>query len=128
MRELGAEVISISDEPTGLNINQECGSTDLNVLKKAVLDHEADFGVALDGDGDRVGLIDNKGNIIYPDKYMMLLVEDILSKHKKGSIVYDVKCSTSLEKIISDLNGTPVMSRTGHSYIKSKIKETLQIY
>ena len=93
-------------------------------LQNKVKETKSDLGIALDGDGDRVGLIDNDGEIIYPDKYMMLLVEDILSKHKKGSIVYDVKCSTNLEKIISDLNGTPVMSRTGHSYIKSKIIET----
>lgn len=93
-------------------------------LQNKVKETKSDLGIALDGDGDRVGLIDSDGEIIYPDKYMMLLVEDILSKHKKGSIVYDVKCSTNLEKIISDLNGTPVMSRTGHSYIKSKIIET----
>ena len=93
-------------------------------LQNKVKETKSDLGIALDGDGDRVGLIDSDGEIIYPDKYMMLLVEDILSKHKKGSIIYDVKCSTNLEKIISDLNGTPVMSRTGHSYIKSKIKET----
>ena len=93
-------------------------------LQNKVKETESDLGIALDGDGDRVGLIDSDGEIIYPDKYMMLLVEDILSKHKKGSIVYDVKCSTNLKKIISDLNGTPVMSRTGHSYIKSKIIET----
>ena len=93
-------------------------------LQNKVKETKSDLGIALDGDGDRVGLIDSDGEIIYPDKYMMLLVEDILSKHKKGSIIYDVKCSTNLEKIISDLNGTPVMSRTGHSYIKSKIIET----
>lgn len=93
-------------------------------LQNKVKETKSDLGIALDGDGDRVGLIDSDGEIIYPDKYMMLLVEDILSKHKKGSIVYDVKCSTNLEKIISDLNGTPIMSRTGHSYIKSKIIET----
>ena len=93
-------------------------------LQNKVKETKSDLGIALDGDGDRVGLIDSDGEIIYPDKYMMLLVEDILSKHKKGSIVYDVKCSTNLKKIISDLNGTPVMSRTGHSYIKSKIIET----
>ncbi|MFL2734009.1 MAG: phosphomannomutase/phosphoglucomutase [Gammaproteobacteria bacterium] len=93
-------------------------------LQNKVKETKSDLGIALDGDGDRVGLIDSDGEVIYPDRYMMLLVEDILSKHKKGSIVYDVKCSTNLEKIISDLNGTPVMSRTGHSYIKSKIIET----
>jgi len=88
------------------------------------LETNSDLGIALDGDGDRVGLIDNKGNIIFPDTYMMLLAEDLLTKKTKGSIVFDVKCSTNLEKVIKNFNGSPVMSRTGHSYIKSKIIET----
>lgn len=123
----GIELIELFSEVDGDFPNHHpdpSNPKNMEDLQSKVIETGSDLGIALDGDGDRVGLIDNKGNIIYPDKYMMLLVEDILSKHKKGSIVYDVKCSTSLEKIISDLNGTPVMSRTGHSYIKSKIKET----
>ena len=93
-------------------------------MQKKVLETDADLGIALDGDGDRVGLVDSEGKIIYPDLYMMLLVEDILKKYNEGCIVYDVKCSLNLKEIISKLNGTPIMCRTGHSYIKSKILET----
>ena len=123
----GIELVELFSEVDGDFPNHHpdpSNPKNLEDLQSKVIETESDLGIALDGDGDRVGLIDSDGEIIYPDKYMMLLVEDILSKHKKGSIVYDVKCSTNLEKIISDLNGTPVMSRTGHSYIKSKIIET----
>ncbi len=96
----------------------------LKDLQKIVLETRSDLGIALDGDGDRVGLIDSRGNIIFPDTYMMLLAEDLLKKNNEGNIVYDVKCSKNLERIIKDFNGTPIMSRTGHSYIKSKIIET----
>ena len=67
------------------------------------METNSDLGIALDGDGDRVGLIDNKGNIIFPDTYMMLLAEDLLRKNSEGSIVFDVKCSTNLEKVIKIL-------------------------
>jgi phosphomannomutase/phosphoglucomutase len=82
----------------------------------------ADIGFAFDGDGDRVGLITNKGEMIFPDKQMMLFSEDIL-KEKKGGIVFDVKCSNHLENIISKNGGDPIMSPTGHFHIKNAIKK-----
>ena len=124
---LGLEVIELYSEVDGNFPNHHpdpSNSKNLEDLKKKVLETNSDLGIALDGDGDRVGLIDNKGNIIFPDTYMMLLAEDLLRKKSKGSIVFDVKCSTNLEKVIKNFNGTPIMSRTGHSYIKSKIIET----
>ena len=124
---LGLEVIELYSEVDGNFPNHHpdpSNSKNLEDLKKKVLETNSDLGIALDGDGDRVGLIDNKGNIIFPDTYMMLLAEDLLRKKSKGSIVFDVKCSTNLEKVIKNFNGTPIMSRTGHSYIKSKIVET----
>ena len=124
---LGLEVIELYSEVNGNFPNHHpdpSNPKNLKDLQKKVLDTNSDLGIALDGDGDRVGLIDNKGNIIFPDTYMMLLAEDLLRKKTKGSIVFDVKCSTNLEKIIKKFNGTPIMSRTGHSYIKSKIIET----
>ena len=124
---LGLEVIELYSEVDGNFPNHHpdpSNSKNLEDLKKKVLETNSDLGIALDGDGDRVGLIDNKGNIIFPDAYMMLLAEDLLRKKSKGSIVFDVKCSTNLEKVIKDFNGTPIMSRTGHSYIKSKIIKT----
>ena len=95
----------------------------LKDLQNKVLETNSDLGIALDGDGDRVGLVDNKGEVIFPDTYMMLLAEDVLEKHRSGSIVYDIKCSNNLKNVILNSNGTPVVSRTGHSYIKSKIIE-----
>ena len=124
---LGLEVIELYSEVNGNFPNHHpdpSNPKNLEDLQKKVLETKSDLGIALDGDGDRVGLIDNKGNIIFPDIFMMLLAEDLLRKNSKGSIVFDVKCSANLEKIIKDFNGTPIMSRTGHSYIKSKILET----
>ena len=124
---LGLEVTELYSEVDGNFPNHHpdpSNPKNLEDLKKKVLETNSDLGIALDGDGDRVGLIDNKGNIIFPDTYMMLLAEDLLRKKSKGSIVFDVKCSTNLEKVIKNFNGTPIMSRTGHSYIKSKIVET----
>ena len=124
---LGLDVIELYSEVNGNFPNHHpdpSNPKNLKHLQKKVFETNSDLGIALDGDGDRVGLIDNKGNIIFPDAYMMLLAEDLLRKKSKGSIVFDVKCSTNLEKIIKNFNGTPIMSRTGHSYIKSKIIET----
>ena len=124
---LGLDVIELYSEVDGNFPNHHpdpSNPKNLKDLQKKVLETNSDLGIALDGDGDRVGLVDNKGNIIFPDTYMMLLAEDLLTKKTKGSIVFDVKCSTNLEKVIKNFNGSPVMSRTGHSYIKSKIIET----
>jgi len=126
-KKLGLEVVELYSEVDGNFPNHHpdpSNPKNLEDLQKKVLETNSNIGIALDGDGDRVGLIDNKGNIIFPDAYMMLLAEELLKKNSKGSIVFDVKCSTNLEKIIKNFNGTPIMSRTGHSYIKSKIIET----
>ena len=124
---LGLNVIELYSEVNGNFPNHHpdpSNPKNLIDLQKKVLETNSDLGIALDGDGDRVGLVDSMGNIIFPDIYMMLLAEDLLRKKTKGSIVFDVKCSTNLEKVIKNFNGTPIMSRTGHSYIKSKIIET----
>ncbi|MBE8189956.1 MAG: phosphomannomutase/phosphoglucomutase [Candidatus Thioglobus sp.] len=96
----------------------------LQDLIKKVLETGADMGFAFDGDGDRLGLIDNKGNIIWADRQMILYSRDILKRHKKAKIVFDVKCSALLPKDISKHGGEPIISRTGHSFIKAKIKQT----
>jgi len=87
-------------------------------------DTGADMGFAFDGDGDRLGLIDNKGNVIWADRQMILYSRDILSRNPGAKIVFDVKCSSLLPKDISEHGGEPIMSRTGHSFIKAKLKET----
>jgi phosphomannomutase/phosphoglucomutase len=87
-----------------------------------VKDKNADIGFAFDGDGDRVGLITNSGDMIFPDKQMMLFSEDILNS-KEGSIVFDVKCSNHLSNLILKNGGTPIMAPTGHFHIKKAIKK-----
>ena len=96
----------------------------LEDLIQEVIETKADLGLAFDGDGDRLGLIDNKGKIIWADQQMMLYAKDVLSRNKGAKIIFDVKCTSLLPKVISDNGGEPIMSRTGHSFIKKKLKET----
>ena len=90
----------------------------------AVKQSGADMGFAFDGDGDRLGLIDNQGTVIWADRQMILYARDILSRNTGGKIVFDVKCSSLLPKDIEAHGGKAIMSRTGHSFIKAKLKET----
>ena len=96
----------------------------LKDLINEVLDTGADLGLAFDGDGDRLGLIDNKGKVIWADRQMILYARDVISRNSGAKIIYDVKCSSLLPQDISKHGGEPIMSRTGHSFIKNKIKET----
>jgi len=96
----------------------------LRALSNSVKKNKANIGFAFDGDGDRLGLIDNKGNVIWADRQMILYSRDILSRNPGAKIVFDVKCSSLLPKDISEHGGEPIMSRTGHSFIKAKLKET----
>ncbi len=96
----------------------------LEDLIKEVIDTGADLGLAFDGDGDRLGLVDNNGNIVWADRQMILYARDVLSRKPGAKIIFDVKCSSLLPKDISEHGGEPIMSRTGHSFIKNKLKET----
>ena len=84
----------------------------------------ADVGLAFDGDGDRLGVVTPRGEIIWPDKLMMLFAEDICARHPAETVIFDVKCSRYLPKVIREAGGEPLMWKTGHSHIKAKIKET----
>jgi phosphomannomutase/phosphoglucomutase len=96
----------------------------LKDLIAAVKTHGADFGVAFDGDSDRIGLVDEKGRILFGDELMVLLSRDVL-KHLPGStIISEVKSSHRLYQDIAAHGGNPIMWKTGHSLIKSKMKET----
>ena len=93
----------------------------LNDLIKTVIEKNADIGIALDGDGDRLGVVDSEGEIIFPDRYLALMAIEILKKNKSRKIVYDIKCSNQLRQVIEENEGIPIMTKTGHSYIKSEI-------
>ncbi|MBQ7136401.1 MAG: phosphomannomutase/phosphoglucomutase [Bacilli bacterium] len=95
----------------------------LKSLKRKVLELDADIGIAFDGDGDRLGVIDEKGNYVSTDKLMIVIIRDIINKVNNKKFLYDVKCSKSLEDEIIKLGGIPVCYRTGNSYVKAKIKE-----
>lgn len=90
---------------------------------KQTVENRCDFGFAYDGDGDRLGLVDEKGNIVWPDRYIILLSRLVLAKHKNAKVVFDVKVSEALPEDIKAHGGIPIMWKTGHSYIKSKLKE-----
>ena len=123
--ELGCDVINLYTEIDGNfpNHHPDPGKPEnlIDLIKK-VKETDADMGLAFDGDGDRVGLVTNKGEIVFPDKILMMLSKDILSS-KKGKIIFDVKCSDSLPKLIKDNGGTPLMYPTGHFNIKNGIRE-----
>lgn len=95
----------------------------LSELKEIVLEKNFDVGLAFDGDGDRVGVISNKGMFIPIDYYMIIIIRDIINKVSNKTFLYDVKCSKSLEDEIIKLGGTPYCYRTGNSYTKAKVKE-----
>jgi len=95
----------------------------LNALSSKVKEVGADIGIGFDGDGDRLGVVDEKGQIIWPDKFMILLSRQVLKEKPGSKIVFDVKCSQSLIEEIKKHGGDPIMWKTGHSYIKQKAKE-----
>ncbi len=95
----------------------------LNIMASKVKETGADIGIGFDGDGDRIGVVDEKGNIIWPDRFMILLVRQVLKEKPGSKIVFDVKCSKALIEEIEKNKGEPVMWKTGHSYIKQKAKE-----
>ncbi len=90
---------------------------------KQTVANGCDIGMAFDGDGDRLGLVDEKGNIIWPDRYIILLSRLVLSKQPGAKIVFDVKVSEALPEDIKAHGGEPIMWKTGHSYIKAKLAE-----
>ena len=125
-KKLGCDVYELFSEVDGNFPNHHPDPGKIENLKDLILEvqkQSADVGLAFDGDGDRLGLVTNKGEVIFPDKLMMLFSQDILSR-EKGKIVFDVKCSNHLENIISENGGEPIMAPTGHFHIKKAIKKT----
>ena len=96
----------------------------LEHLKQLVADKGLDFGIAFDGDGDRIGAVDGKGRVIWGDQLLMILAEPVLKEQPGATIIADVKASQTLFDRVAELGGSPLMWKTGHSLIKSKMKET----
>lgn len=124
---LGCESVNLFTDVDGTFPNHHPDPAkveNLQDLMAAVAEGSLDLGLAFDGDGDRVGVIDDKGQIIWPDRQMILYAEDVLSRNPGARIIYDVKCSKLLPEAITKAGGVPDMYKTGHSFIKSRIKET----
>jgi phosphomannomutase/phosphoglucomutase len=126
LRALGHDVVELYCEVDGSFPNHHPDPSqpeNLTDLIDMVSLENADFGLAFDGDGDRLGVVDSAGNIIWPDRQMILFVKDVLSRNPGAEIIFDVKCSRHLAHAIESNGGKPVMWKTGHSLIKSKMKE-----
>ena len=124
---LGCEVHELFSEVDGNFPNHHPDPAKVENLQDimgVVAKEKLELGLAFDGDGDRVGVIDDKGQIIWPDRQMILYSRDILDRNPGAKIIYDVKCSTLLPKAISEAGGEPEMWKTGHSFVKARIKET----
>jgi phosphomannomutase len=126
IKALGVDVIELFSEVDGNFPNHHPDPAhveNLQDLIKTLQASDADVGIAFDGDGDRLGVVTRSGEVIFPDRQMMLFAADVLSRHPGAPIVYDVKCSRLLGDVIAKSGGTPVMWKTGHSLIKVKMKE-----
>ncbi|MBC3951658.1 phosphomannomutase/phosphoglucomutase [Pseudomonas folii] len=124
---LGCEVISLFAEVDGNfpNHHPDPGKLEnLQDLIAKVKETGADLGLAFDGDGDRVGVVTNKGNVVYPDRLLMLFALDVLKRNPGADIIFDVKCTRRLTPLIQQHGGRPVMWKTGHSLIKKEMKKS----
>ncbi len=119
------DLISINDESDGTFPNHHpdpCVEDNLEQLKQKVLETKADLGLGFDGDGDRMGLVTNTGKFIPTDKYMIIIIRDLINKVNKKEFLYDVKCSKSLSDEIERLGAKGICFRTGNSYTKAGVK------
>jgi phosphomannomutase len=126
LRAIGAEVVPLYDEVDGDFPNHHPDPSEpgnLRDLIESVRLTDADLGVAFDGDADRLGVVTPAGEIVFPDRVMMLYAQEILSRNPGATIIYDVKCTGHLADIISEAGGKPEMYKTGHSLIKNRMKE-----
>jgi len=130
-RAMGCQVVELYSNPDGRFPHHHPNPSDektLTDIKKAVIEEGADFGIAFDGDADRIGVIDSLGRSMTGDKLLLIYAQDVIDKmkdaHKKPIIVSEVKCSQVLYDTINEIGGVAVMCKTGYGYIKGKMKET----
>ena len=126
-RALGCEVIELFCDVDGNFPNHHpdpAHPENLQDLIKCLQETDAEIGLAFDGDGDRLGVVTKDGQIIYPDRQLMLFVKDVLTRHPGEQILYDVKCTRHLSPWIEQYGGKPLMWKTGHSLVKAKMRET----
>jgi phosphomannomutase/phosphoglucomutase len=124
---IGCEVEPLYCDVDGTFPNHHPDPSDLHNLQDLILSVKqlsADIGLAFDGDGDRLGVVTKTGEVIFPDRLLMLFATDILTRNPGATIIYDVKCTGHLQPLILQHGGSPLMWRTGHSLIKAKMKET----
>ncbi len=127
LKEIGCDVTELFSDVDGTFPNHHPDPSqleNLNDLIETVITTKADFGMALDGDGDRLGVVSATGDIIFADRQLLLFARDVLSRHPGAEIIYDVKCSKVLPDAIRESGGLPTMWKTGHSFIKAKLKES----
>lgn len=126
LRKLGCEVIELYCELDGNFPNHEANPEELHNMQdliKKVLEHKADLGIGFDGDGDRVGVVDEKGHMYSSDFMLLLLARDMLTRLPGSKVVFDVKVSQAIINDLKKHSAVPVMSKTGHSFIEAKMKE-----
>jgi len=126
-RALGCEVIELFCEVDGNFPNHHpdpAHPENLQDLIRCLQETDAEIGLAFDGDGDRLGVVTKDGQIIYPDRQLMLFAKDVLIRHPGEQILYDVKCTRHLAPWITENGGKPLMWKTGHSLVKAKMRET----
>lgn len=124
-RELGAEVISINDKPNGVNINDHCGATHLDSLQTAVMVHEADLGIALDGDADRVMFVDHNGHVVDGDEILFILAQAAHSKGEMtGGVVGTLMSNLGLELALKQMDIPFVRAKVGDRYVVEQLKAT----
>ena len=124
LRELGADVVSIFAEPNGLNINDHCGATHTDTLRKAVIQHDADVGVALDGDGDRLIMVDEKGMEVDGDELVFIIARHALKKGElKGGVVGTLMSNLGLEIALKNLSIPFKRAKVGDRYVMQLLKE-----
>jgi phosphomannomutase / phosphoglucomutase len=127
IRGIGCEVTELYCTPDGNFPNHHPDPTipeNLMDLIAAVKQNKAQVGLAFDGDSDRLGVVDENGNILWGDQLLLIFARDILKRRSNGTVIFEVKCSKNLDREIRKLGGNPIMWKAGHSLIKGKMRET----